>query len=136
MFHWIPREKDRSTELGEKTWTCICNAIQETPLIRLNSLCIPGNSIGDRGCRQLLKLGFDRCFSELRELNLASNRIGNTAVVELVRAMKDAKVCFCIEKLDVSNNGITQRGLFEQIKECEFSRLRELRVGGDARDKA
>ena len=136
MFHWIPREKDRSTELGEKTWTCICNAIQETPLIRLNSLCILGNSIGDRGCRQLLKLGFDRCFSELRELNLASNRIGNTAVVELVRAMKDAKVCSCIEKLDVSNNGITQRGLFEQIKECEFSRLRELRVGGDARDKA
>ena len=57
-------------------------------------------------------------------------------MVELVRAMKDAKVCSCIEKLDVSNNGITQRGLFEQIKECEFSRLRELRVGGDARDKA
>ena len=73
--------------------------------------------------------------SEVKELNLAGNRIGNAAAVELVRAIKEANVFSCIEKLDLSNNGINQRGLFEHVKECEYPQLRELRVGGERRDE-
>ena len=103
------------------------------PLIRFHSLWFPYNSIGERGCKQLIKLGFDRCLSEVRELNLTGNRIGNTAVVELVRAMKAGNVLSCMEKLDLSNNGITQKGLFELIKECECPQLKELCMGSERR---
>ena len=133
LFHWIPREKDKSTEIGEKTWIRICDAIRETPPLNLVSLCIPNNSIGEKGCKELVKLGFDTCLREIKELNLSGNRIGSIGSLELIRAMKIADTASRIMILDLSNNGIAQRGMklaHDYLMQSEYPLIEELRMGG------
>lgn len=136
LFHWIPREKDKSTEIGEKTWIRICDAIRETPPLNLVSLCIPNNSIGEKGCKELVKLGFDTCLREIKELNLSGNRIGSIGSLELIRAMKIADTASRIMILDLSNNGIAQRGMklaHDYLMQSEYPLIEELRMGGTRR---
>lgn len=80
-----------------------------------------------------MKLGFDTCLREIKELNLSGNRIGSIGSLELIRAMKIADTASRIIILDLSNNGIAQRGMklaYDYLMQSEYPLIEELRMGG------
>ena len=131
-FHWITRHKDKTSELGDKNWIRLCDAIRTVPCPHLVSLCIPNNNIGEKGCKEFVRLCFDNKCSGIKELDLSGNRIGNNGVVDLFRALQIVNLSPQMEYLNIENNGIGSRGIrltYNYLKLCDFHNLVTLRIG-------
>lgn len=119
--------------MGEKNWTRLCEAIRTVPCPNLCSLSIPNNNIGEKGCKQFTRLCFENKVSELREINLAGNRIGNNAFLELLRAFQITNMAPQLTSLNLERNGIGMRGVklgYSTLRMCSFNQLESLRLGG------
>lgn len=102
-----------STSIGLVGLECILAGLEENE--SLIELDISHNELGPEGCSLLSNTINHTC---LRELILASNRLGDDGLDKLVGIFRPGSKSNILEKLDLSNNGITSMGvakLFETL---------------------
>lgn len=102
-----------STSIGLVGLECILAGLEENET--LIELDISSNDLGPEGGNLLSNSINNTC---LRELILANNRIGDVGLDKLVGIFRPGAKSNILEKLDLSNNGITSMGiakLFETI---------------------
>ena len=131
-FHWIARAKDKSSELGEKVWLRLCEAMHSVPSLSIHSLRIPNSHIGEKGCKEFEKLCFDSKLQAIEDLDLSGNRIGNSGFCSLFRTFQLVDIVSRIRFLDLSKNRIGAQGVkdaYAHLKQCDFRNLETLRLG-------
>ena len=131
-FHWISREKAKSSELGEKAWIQLCTAFRSASCSFLTDLRIPNNNVGERGCNELSRLLFDYCIRKIHVLDISGNHIGNHGFFTIIRALHNSNLLPDIQELDLSNNGISIKGVkmvYQNLKQSSFQSLHILRIG-------